>query len=97
MASCTMSSACSSSRTANSACLNARRSTPARNSESSLREARSASLLYGREGGCGRGGDVISKHRRGAVEQTGKNLTNQMLAFTLQNFPLVKHKDQEWN
>ena len=40
IASCTMSSAASSSRTANTACLKARRSTPARNADSSLRDAR---------------------------------------------------------
>src|SRR6478752_4310103 len=44
MASCTMSSAASSSRTANKACLNARRSTLARNAESSLRDARVKAL-----------------------------------------------------
>src|SRR5581483_6548261 len=40
IASCTMSSAASSSRTANMACLNARRSTLSRKAESSLRVAR---------------------------------------------------------
>src|SRR3954468_10619151 len=45
IASCTRSSAACSSRTANTACLNARRSTPSRNAESSLRDARLT--LYG--------------------------------------------------
>src|SRR5205085_6600073 len=40
IASCTISSAACSSRTANTACLNARRSTLSRNAESSLRDAR---------------------------------------------------------
>jgi hypothetical protein len=40
IASCTMSSAACSSRTAKTACLKARRSTPSRNAESSLRDAR---------------------------------------------------------
>src|SRR6476646_8023852 len=44
IASCTRSSAACSSRTANKACLNARRSTLARNAESSLRDARVKAL-----------------------------------------------------
>src|SRR6266852_3339554 len=48
MESCTMSRAFSASRTANSACLYARRSTLARNSDSSFREARKASFFAGR-------------------------------------------------
>src|SRR5712664_3307691 len=51
MASWTMSSAASSSRTANTACLNARRSTLSRNADSSLRDAKVGPLsgrLFGR-------------------------------------------------
>src|SRR3954451_11059730 len=54
IASCTMSSAACSSRTANTACLNALRSTPSRNAESSLRVART--LL---RGDCGSGDVTI--------------------------------------
>src|SRR5919199_3383921 len=51
IASCTMSSAACSSRTANCACLNARFSTPSRKVESSLRDARypsAGAVLFGR-------------------------------------------------
>src|SRR5437660_11045750 len=47
MESCTISSALSASRTADSACLYARRSTLARNSDSSFPEARRASFFVG--------------------------------------------------
>jgi hypothetical protein len=42
-------------------------------------------------------GDVKPKPAGAAAGEAGKNLTNQMLAFTLQNFPLEKFKDPEWN
>src|SRR6266852_4083558 len=60
MESCTMSRAFSASRTANSACLYARRSTLARNSVSSFREARRASFFVGRND-LGRCGPMVSK------------------------------------
>ena len=41
--------------------------------------------------------DVKPKRAGPAAGEAGKNLTNQMLAFTLQNFPLVESKDPEWN
>src|SRR5258706_10590648 len=68
IASWTMSSAASSSRTANTACLNARRSTLSRNAESSLRDARvdpfaGATLFadHGTKTGCAEGRRLLDR------------------------------------
>src|SRR5438552_19036052 len=84
MESCTISRAFSASRTANSACLYARRSTLARNSDSSSREARSASFFVGRHDLAG-AVRWYQKPRSGAEwnrqQLDHADVTNQALQF----------------